>query len=72
MKTNTQNQFNTYRQALSRLVFAEDQAMLYVEGFVVLSRHPFVRRHMSLLETDTKGHSRGYSSCCSICKRAFK
>ena len=67
MKVKGQVRYSSYEQWISRLVFAEDQATLYTEGFVVLSNHPFIRRQLTLLETETNRHSR---SSVSIFERA--
>ena len=46
----------TYADGLLRLVFAEDQAGLYVEGFSVLSSSPAVRAQMNRLQDETNMH----------------
>ncbi len=45
-----------YAEELLKLIFAEDQAALHIEGFIVLSAHPYVRHQLKLLQRDTNSH----------------
>jgi ferritin-like metal-binding protein YciE len=56
MKAKQQIKTPVYADELLKLVFAEDQAALYSEGFVVLSCHPYVKRQMKFLLEDTNRH----------------